>query len=158
MESKISLIRLYSFSAEAVYKLVDHSRDQLTNLKWAKNATLASTHDYLLSKETPYLGSRSPDRIFGIYLASTLIGVIELRDKHFYEEVGYWLDIDYRGNNYMVQAVKLLNEYTTKPLTAKILRSNKASAKVLFRSDFRMVDIDDDWIYFVSLTPCPERR
>lgn len=113
--------------AKAVYKLIDESRPQLKNLIWSQNATLESTIIFIQNKQ------QSQDNIFGVFHNDNLIGVLELRKKESFSELGYWLGTQYRGQGLMKFAVKNLVDKQIKlnTIIAHIRETNKASYQIL---------------------------
>lgn len=129
----VHLMTLSPVSTEALYKLVDESRDSLSNLAWAKTATLESTRKYIESKTYSY----SRDTVLGIYVEQELVGVIEYRDKDVNGipvwELGYWLGSKHRGKGIMKAAAKRVVKEISKSRTvvAHIRFRNTASFKTL---------------------------
>ena len=113
--------------AKAVYKLIDESRPQLKNLIWSQNATLESTIVFIQNKQ------QSQDNIFGVFNNDNLIGVLELRKKENFTELGYWLGTKYSGQGLMKFAVKNLVDKQCKlnTIIAHIRANNKASYQIL---------------------------
>ena len=123
----ISIEPLTIEHGETLYHLIDESRLQLKNLIWSQNATLNSTKKFIADK------NQSQDKIFGVFYKEILIGVLELRKKENFSELGYWLGTKYRGHGLMKIAVKNLvdEEIMNGSIIAHIRETNKASYKIL---------------------------
>lgn len=123
----ISIEPLTIEHSETLYHLIDESRSELKNLIWSQNATLNSTKKFIADK------NQSQDNIFGVFYEDILIGVLELRKKEKFSELGYWLGTKYRGYGLMKTAVKNLvdEKIINGSIIAHIRANNKASYNIL---------------------------
>lgn len=143
----IEIKRLDSKDGQIVYSLIEESREDLKNLVWSQSATLESTEKFLMDK------NNSQDQVYGVFLDNTLVGVLELRKKEEFSELGYWLGSHYRGNGIMKLAVKALVDEKIKetPIIAHIREKNHPSHKIL---EFAGLDYDhceiwenEEWLH-----------
>lgn len=142
VSTRIHLYPLTLKDAPALYALVDKSRDHLTNLVWAKDATLESVTEFIHKKQF------GKEKIFGIYHNGIIAGVIETRNKGWHAELGYWLGHEFRGYGIMTKVVK----YMTDSLAGKIAISatikvgNESSLAILKHAGLMPVSEADGWI------------
>lgn len=93
------------------------------------------------------------DKIFGIFHYGNLAGVLELRKKETFSELGYWLGTKYRGKGLMKEAVKILvdKEIKNTDIIAHIREINNSSHKVLkyagLEYDHTEVWNNENWIH-----------
>lgn len=102
MMNEVRIKLLNEEDSSKVYLLIEESRSELINLIWSKEATLESTLKFIKDK------IEIEDKIFGIFHYGNLAGVLELRKKETFSELGYWLGTKYRGKGLMKEAVKML--------------------------------------------------
>lgn len=134
--------------SEKVYQLIAESRSELKNLIWSQNATLESTIVFIKNKK------QSQDQIFGVFNNDTLIGVLELRKKEEFTELGYWLGTKYSGQGLMKLAVKNLvdKQFNLNTVIAHIRANNKASYQILkyagLAYDHSELWQGEEWLHF----------
>lgn len=97
--------------AEALYECVDRSRNELKNLTWAATATLATTYAFLQNKIASEM-----ETVRLILVDHEVAGVFEIRLKDGGRaEIGYWLDVKYRGLGVIdIVAKQLVNDIAAK--------------------------------------------
>lgn len=147
MMNEVRIQLLNEEDSSKVYSLIEESRSELRNLIWSKEATLESTLKFIKDK------IEIDDKIFGIFHYGNLAGVLELRKKETFSELGYWLGTKYRGKGLMKEAVKMLvdKEIKKTDIIAHIREINNSSHKVLkyagLEYDHTEVWNNENWIH-----------
>ena len=145
--NKVRIQLLNEEDSSKVYSLIEESRSELRNLIWSKEATLESTLKFIKDK------IEIEDKIFGIFHYGNLAGVLELRKKETFLELGYWLGTKYRGKGLLKEAVKKLvdDNIQSNAIIAHIRVKNKASFKVLeyagLKYDHTEIWENEEWIH-----------
>lgn len=133
--------------AEALYQVIDESREHLTNLVWAADATLESTREFLANV------SKFGERFRLIEVDGKIVGTITLRFHKLVNTwlIGYWLSHNARGKGIMKEAVRQMVEPQTLAMViyATVRNKNMASQKILLANHFQVVSQDDEWTTLV---------
>jgi RimJ/RimL family protein N-acetyltransferase len=127
--------------AAELYKRIEASRPDLSNLVWAADATLRSTQKFIEQKND------GPDEVNVIISDGAIIGCIELRLMDGFRQLGYWLGTTYRGKGYMTQAVKQFMLFERRETRVMIHPQNAKSLAIVRAAGFIETHEDADWKY-----------
>ncbi len=114
VDEELTLRMLSIRDAEALFKLIDQSRDYLKEwLPWvAANQTISDSEKYI--KESFYTYANQKDLRAGIFLNSKLVGVLgfnEIDLSNRIATIGYWLGQSYQKQGIMTRSVAALLHY-----------------------------------------------
>lgn len=108
-------------------------------LKNAKNFMTISQKDW---------NKKNKEWVFAIFLKKTnefigCIGIKPSEENQIIQNLGYWIGKDYRGNGYVLEAIKKLidlsfKELKVRKIEAGVYSPNKASQKVLLKVGFKI--------------------
>lgn len=143
----VTIARLLPDNAEAFYAVIAANREHLSNMVWAKTATLQSTLNHLKTTR---------DIMYGIYTAGKLCGCVSLRnigcDSYL---LGYWVAEECQRQGVVTQAARHMIEayfvgYARKQTIVAMTRAeNLASQRVLEKLCFkRQPQFTTDWVNF----------
>lgn len=115
--------------AAGLYECVDRSRDELKNLTWAASATEASTYAFLHQKAIS-----ETETVRLILVDHEYAGVFEARLKDGGRiEIGYWLDVQYRGLGVMdIVTQQLIGDIAARTAVFGYCKhTNKSSIRIM---------------------------
>ena len=131
----------------AFYNLIDRNRAHLKNMKWSASATLDSTREMLRG----VIGSE--EKFYFVMVNGAILGCVtlcRLRDIADRYMIGYWVDNGIRMRGVATEAVRQVLEIENETtVIAKVRIRNEASQKVLYKNNFIIDDMDDEWMTLV---------
>ncbi|WP_217587438.1 GNAT family N-acetyltransferase [Lentibacillus saliphilus] len=109
------VVRMFQMSeAEAIYNLVDQSRDYLREwLPWVDYITGPEQYDAFIQQSFEQYNNQK-GLTAGIFYRGELAGVTgfnELDAQHRIAKIGYWIGVQYQGQGIMTRVVEKLIDY-----------------------------------------------
>lgn len=135
------------YQAESLYECIERSRDELKNLTWAADATLATTFAFLQRK----IASEA-DSVSLILVDCEIAGVVEARLKDGGRcEIGYWLDVKYRQLGVMdIVAKNMIGAIAQQTAVFGYCKhTNKSSIRIMTGAGMKPYMAHDGLIHFM---------
>lgn len=134
-DSEVKLGTYVYGDAFYLFEAVQCSRENMTNLKWVRDATRLSIQTHI--------SNPSPGEILRIILNNGVpVGVATLRPHKDDYMVGYWIDNRVQGRGIATEAVRQLLRLSDRNVIANIRVENKRSQKVVVRAGFKLIGWD----------------
>ena len=136
------LKRLTPDMADEVYKIIDKSRDSMSEfLPMFKTISAEHEREYLVETQNRWNGSSQ--FTYAIFINNQFAGTLSLNKVNFEEktaEIGYWLGEEFEGKGYMTESVDILiNEAKRLKLNELVIScdvNNHKSANIAKRLGF----------------------
>jgi len=144
VDSNIALRQYIVSDSEAIFQLIDNSRDHLSQ----HGDTTAQKYQTTEAVRDSIANPKNSERLrFGIWDKNVFVGTINITPNEDEEgkpvaEIGYFLGECYQGKNYLTKSLARLIQYAFFEMNilmvyAFVAQENKRSANVLIRAGFQ---------------------
>ena len=126
-----------------LYILIDKDREYYSVLPWAATCTELSLIRFFEDKK------HTQDIIYVICNGNTPVGVIDGRVANDTIDIGYWIGKHYSSQGYTTTAVKkFITDVNARVFTARALKTNIESNRVLEKAGFDKIRTDNLFNYY----------